>query len=125
MSEQDEAPPPARAAKSHARTTLLVGLVLTLLAWPLCGGASAGSVFVGAVVGSLNAYVFTRTVGASLGRETSRLGRLWALLGPVKLILFLGIVAVLLVGHFVRPLPFLVGYASLPVALTLEMLRRR
>jgi hypothetical protein len=80
---------------------------------------SGAGVVVGTLVAMGNLWAFAIIVRALFGR-----GRPWgwALLGVLKMFGLFGVVGWLLRQEIVRVIPFALGYASLPVGLTLATL---
>jgi hypothetical protein len=97
--------------------TALTGVAFSLVAAGF--GWGAFGVLVGSLVAVANLYAIAIIVRALLGR-----GRPagWALLGLIKMAGLFGVVAWLLRHEIVRAIPFALGYASLPVGLTLAAL---
>lgn len=95
------------------------GGAFALVAGGFAGLGAGWGVAVGTVVAMANLWAFATIIRALLGR-----GRPWgwALLGMLKMFGLFGVVAWLLRHEIVRVIPFALGYASLPVGLTLATL---
>lgn len=95
------------------------GLVFALAAAGFSGFGAGGGVVVGTLVAMANLWAFAFVIRALFGRGQTW-G--WALLGVLKMFGLFGVVAWLLRNEIVRVIPFALGYASLPVGLTLAAL---
>jgi hypothetical protein len=95
------------------------GLVFALVTAGFGGLGAGAGVLVGTLVAMANLWAFAFVIRALFGR-----GRPWgwALLGVLKMFGLFGVVGWLLRHEIVRVIPFAVGYASLPVGLTLATL---
>lgn len=95
------------------------GVAFALAAAGFAGLGTGAGVLVGALVAMANLWAFAVIVRALFGRGQPW-G--WALLGVLKMFGLFGVVAWLLRQEIVRVIPFALGYASLPVGLTLAAL---
>jgi hypothetical protein len=95
------------------------GLVFALATAGFGGLGAGAGVLIGTLVAMGNLWAFAFIVRALFGR-----GRPWgwALLGVLKMFGLFGVVAWLLREEIVRVIPFALGYASLPIGLTLSAL---
>jgi len=104
----------------HAQIAMAATGLVFALGTAGFGGLGAGAgVLVGTLVAMANLWAFALIIRALFGR-----GRPWgwALLGVLKMFGLFGVVGWLLRTEIVRVIPFAVGYASLPVGLTLATL---
>jgi hypothetical protein len=95
------------------------GLVFALATAGLSDLAAGAGVIVGTLVAMANLWAFALIIGALFGRGRPAA---WAVLGVLKMFGLFGVVGWLLRHEIVRVIPFAVGYASLPVGLTLATL---
>ncbi len=100
-------------------------MIAGLAAWRF--GARAGiSALVGGGVATLNLYVLARSIGRLLaddGKDTAAKIKAMRGLGALlRLLLLYAGVTFLLVQHLVDPIPFGVGYLSLPVGILVASL---
>lgn len=93
------------------------GLAITVITAGIGGGRAALGAAVGAVLATLNLWVFAQVVRAFLERrETSAP---WAIVAALKLVLLLGAVFVIVRTGYVSPAALGIGYGALPVGIVL------
>jgi hypothetical protein len=115
--------PSERRALDETLRRAMVATALTGVAFALAAaglGWGPVSVLGGSLVAVANLFSIALIVRALLGRQGKPWG--WALVGVVKMVGLFGLVAWLLRHEIVRAIPFALGYASLPVGLTLAAL---
>ena len=95
-----------------------IGVVGTLAALAVWGGKPALGVLVGALLATGNLWAF-KLLGHAFLSSTGTSRAMWGLLGAFKFVALLLVVLVLVLRGVVEPLPLLVGYAALPVGITL------
>jgi hypothetical protein len=78
-------------------------------------------VFVGATIAVANLYIFKKLGQAFLTNKGSSRAT-WGVIGAVKFVVLAALVFFLLRYRIVGPLPLIVGYAALPVGITLSSL---
>jgi len=93
-----------------------------LLALLRYGPSTAASVAAGGGAAVANLYVIARIVRGLVRGAPERGSAGWSGVAMLKLLALFGGVSLLLVSRTVDPIPFLVGYAALPVGLVLGSL---
>lgn len=92
--------------------------ILGGLGWGISGFIG---VFLGAAIAVGNLYIFKKLGQAFLTNSGSNRA-LWALIGVLKFVVLMALVVYLLRHRIVGAIPLIVGYASLPVGITLSSL---
>lgn len=93
------------------------GAAITALTAALGGGRAALGAAIGALLATLNLWVFAQVVRAFLERrETSAP---WAVVAALKLVLLLGAVFLIVRTGYVSPAALGIGYGALPVGIVL------
>lgn len=114
---------PRSDEEQQLRTTLWAvassGAVLTLVAPLVLGQAGMLGVAFGAAIAVLNLWVLARVVRSLLAGA----GLPWVVLGGLKLVALLALVALLLKLEVTTLLPLGFGYAALPLGIVLSQLR--
>lgn len=95
-------------------------IVLSLGALGLFGARSALGVAIGGAIAPLNLWVFAQVGDAFLSRRGKTAP--WAAIAMVKLVLLLGGVWLILRSGIASGLQIIVGYASLPIGVTIGSL---
>jgi hypothetical protein len=116
---------PRSDEEEQLRTTLWVvaasGAVLTIAAPFVLGRPGVLGVAFGASIAVLNLWVLARVVRSLLAGA----GLPWVVLGGLKLLALLALVALLLKLEVTTLLPLGFGYAALPLGIVLSQLRGR
>jgi len=94
----------------------------TLLALLRYGARAAGSVAVGGGAAVVNLYVIARVVRGLVRIAPEHGSAGWSGVAMLKLLALFGGVSLLLVSRTVDPIPFVVGYAALPIGLVIGTL---
>jgi hypothetical protein len=92
-----------------------IGVLLAGGAWLLKGQPAGLGVGIGALVASLNLWVFTR-IGTAMVSGTGRSAG-WGLVALLKLLMLFGGVFAILKKDLADPLSFLIGYLALPIGI--------
>jgi hypothetical protein len=97
----------------------VVGLVAFGVSLGFFGLATAFSVLAGAVLAFSNLWVHTRVVKMYLAGG----GRVWAVVGLIKVTLLFGLIYLLVRREFVSVMPLIAGYGALPLGILASHLR--
>jgi hypothetical protein len=92
-----------------------IGILLAGGAWLIYGRQTGIGVGIGALIASLNFWIFTR-IGTAMVSGRSRRGG-WGFVAMLKLLLLFGGVFGILKKDLADPLSFLIGYLALPIGI--------
>lgn len=110
------------------RAVSVTALALSVGAFVRSGGGAAASTLVGGAVAVANLMAMRQILGGVIDSTTEgdlNKGRRWGTLAVLKLFGLFAVVAIVLIRRWAAPLPFVVGYVSLPVGIAVGALLTR
>jgi len=112
---------PSRDVVTAIVAVAAVGLTSSIIAGVGWGLSGFLGVFLGASIAVANLYVFKK-LGESFFTVSGGNRATWGLIGILKVVVLGALVFFVLRHHIVEALPFVIGYAALPVGITLSSL---